>query len=442
MSNDEKRDVVPLAWAPRQHFRAAYENRELRQAVWYYFAHLSSYLLPLLTFGYLARILGPAEWGTLAVFHSLGLYTSQIVEYGFNFTAARDVARGRDDVRVRASSVADVHASKILLSCLLIVAAAVFYQLLPPLMRNPLLFCLAIAYGLSQGLTLVWYFQGAGRLGELAAIDAVTRSAAAIATVVTVRAPADGWWMIALNTLGCLATTTIGLWIISRDTPLGLSGFRAAVATLRTGFPLFLFRGASSLYGAANGFVLGLFSTQLSVGYYAGAERVYKGFTALLHPLMQLLYARVNHAMGTTDGFDGQSGQVARKSALMMAGAGAVLGLACAVTSRAVVSILLGPGFELAVPVLRVFGLILFMEAIGIALGIQWMLPLGLDRQLTVITLAASAMNLLLAWWLAGPFGELGMALAVLASHTTFAAGCFAYLRWRGLDPLRRQGGE
>ena len=410
----------------------------MRQALWFYAAHLSSYVLPLITFSYLARVLGPADWGSLAVFHSLGLYTSQVVEYGFNFTAARDVARSRENTSVRAAAIADVHAAKILLCCLLIGGAALLFQILPPHMRNPLLFSLSIAYGLAQGSTLVWYFQGMGRMGELASIDAASRSVAAIATILVVRTAADGWWMIANNTLACFATTFIGLWIIRRDTPLGLSGYRVAVRTLRTAFPLFLFRGASSLYGAANGFILGLLSTQMSVGYYSGAERVYKGFTALLHPLMQLLYARVNHSMGTSQSFDGQSGQIARKSGVLMAAAGLALGLGCIATSRLVVSVLLGPGFEPAVPVLRVFGLILLLEAVGIALGIQWMLPLGLDKQFTVITLAAGAVNILLAWWLAGTYGEMGMVLAVLASHTTFAAGCFAYLRWRGMDPLQR----
>ena len=64
-------------------------NDEWRQAAWYYAANLSSYVLPLFTFMYLARVLGPVEWGRLAAFHSLGLYASQVIEYGFNFGAAR-----------------------------------------------------------------------------------------------------------------------------------------------------------------------------------------------------------------------------------------------------------------------------------------------------------------------------------------------------------------
>jgi PST family polysaccharide transporter len=107
-------------------------------------------------------------------------------------------------------------------------------------------------------------------------------------------------------------------------------------------------------------------------------------------------------------------------------------------TAPLVVAILLGKGFDAAVPVLRIFGAVLFMEAVGIALGVQWMLPLGLDKQFTAITVVAGLTNVALAWWLAGSYGEVGMVLAVLASHVTTAVGCFACLRLRGQDPFRR----
>ncbi|MEZ5352484.1 MAG: oligosaccharide flippase family protein [Bryobacteraceae bacterium] len=422
------------------YFARVSENQELRQAVWFYAAHISSYILPLLTFTYLARVMGPADWGRLSVFHSLGLYGSQIVEYGFGFTAARDVARERDDPEGRASTLAEVHAAKILLSCVVIGGAALLYPFLPPIMRSPLLYPLAVAYALAQGSSMVWYFQGTGRLGELAKVDAVSRSVAAIVTVLAVRSPEDGWWMIALNAVACFATTGVGLLMIGRDTTIGIAGVRSAVETLRTAFPLFVFRGAASLYGAANGFILGFFAVPASVGYYSGAERAYKGFTALLHPLMQLMYARVNHSVGRKQGFDDVSWQTARMSGAMMVAAGGLLGLTCLVTAPLAVSILLGPGYEPAVRVLRVFGLVLVVESISIALGIQWMLPLGMDKPFTVISVAAGLTNVVLAYWLAPTHGETGMVLAVLASHFTAAAGCFVYLRLRGLDPFRQTG--
>ena len=121
-----------------------------------------------------------------------------------------------------------------------------------------------------------------------------------------------------------------------------------------------------------------------SVGYYVGAERAYKGLTAFLHPLMHFLYARVNHAMGAMgkDANGDESARVARGSFLMMMASGAGLGLVCLVGAPVFIRVLLGPGFEPSIPVLRMFALVLLLDAIGIALGVQWMLPLGMDKQI------------------------------------------------------------
>lgn len=416
----------------------AYRNLELREAAWFYAAHLASFVLPVLTVAYLARVMGPAEWGRLAVFHSLGLYSSQIMEYGFNFSAARDVARKRSNATERATILGDVHAAKIVLGALLVLGAVALYPFLPEFMRSPLLYALALGYALAQGSSLIWYFQGVGRLAELARIEAVCRSVAAIITILTVRHPDDGWRMIAFNTLSCVAVSTVGLYLISRDTPLLISSAASARTTLKNSFYLFVFRGAASLYGAASGFLLGLLSNTTNVGFYAGGERAYRGFTALLHPMMQLLYTRVNHAMGDRLEFTDEARRIARQSAALMITWGGVLGLLCAAFSPFIVSVLLGRGFEPVVPVLRIFGLMLLLEAASIALGIQWMLPLKLDRQYTAITVAAGCGNLMVAYWLAPTYGAVGMAIAVASGQALSAAGCLAYLRMRKLDPFRR----
>ena len=131
-----------------------------------------------------------------------------------------------------------------------------------------------------------------------------------------------------------------------------------------------------------------------------------------------------------------ESTRVARSSFLMMIASGAVLGAICLAGAPLFIRILLGAGFEPAAPVLRMFALVLMLDAIGIALGVQWMLPLGLDKQFTAIVVVAGITNVILAPLLARPYGHTGMALAVIASETVVAGGCFIYLRLRKLDPF------
>lgn len=56
----------------------------------------SNYLLPLLTFPYLVRTLGPENFGIFGFCQATMLYMIMFVEYGFNLTATQSIAKAAD----------------------------------------------------------------------------------------------------------------------------------------------------------------------------------------------------------------------------------------------------------------------------------------------------------------------------------------------------------
>lgn len=59
---------------------------------------VASYIFPLLTYPYLARIVGADGFGKIAFAAAVILYFQTVVDWGFNFTATRDVARCRENL--------------------------------------------------------------------------------------------------------------------------------------------------------------------------------------------------------------------------------------------------------------------------------------------------------------------------------------------------------
>jgi PST family polysaccharide transporter len=76
--------------------------------------------------------------------------------------------------------------------------------------------------------------------------------------------------------------------------------------------------------------------------------------------------------------------------------------------------------------------------AVNTALGMQWMLPLGLDRAFNTITLLAGLINVGLAAALASSCAALGMAWAVVSAEIFVAGSLYLVLRWRKLDLMSR----
>lgn len=58
---------------------------------------IAKYILPLVSIPYLARILGPQEWGLVIFAQVSAQWFEMILDYGFNLSATREIARNRDN---------------------------------------------------------------------------------------------------------------------------------------------------------------------------------------------------------------------------------------------------------------------------------------------------------------------------------------------------------
>src|ERR1700744_1998510 len=84
-----------------------------------------TYALPLLTFPYLARVLGPSGWGVGGFAQAIGEVIASVVEYGFGLSAARDTSRHRNEPKHLSALISGVLGAKFLLATLCI-AGAIF----------------------------------------------------------------------------------------------------------------------------------------------------------------------------------------------------------------------------------------------------------------------------------------------------------------------------
>ena len=58
---------------------------------------IASYIFPLLTIPYLARVIGVEGFGAIAFAAAVMIWFQTVVDWGFNYTATRDLAQNRDD---------------------------------------------------------------------------------------------------------------------------------------------------------------------------------------------------------------------------------------------------------------------------------------------------------------------------------------------------------
>jgi PST family polysaccharide transporter len=394
---------------------------------------IATYVIPLITVPYLARVLGVAGWGLVAIAQGFGSYVGVLGEYGFSLSATREVARHRDDRNKLAHILAGVLGAKLMLVAAAFPLAIAAGRWVPVFREHPALLWAGMFWALAQGFSVMWYFQGLERMRLVAMLDISAKVLATAGVFLLVRRPEDGWLVLVLQGCGFLISAAIGLSLVYRELPFRLPSWAGSWEALRMGWTMFLFRSSVSLYTAGNAFILGLFVSPEFVGYYAGAEKISRACLGILNPISQTLYPRLSHLVSHAQN---RAAQLVRISIGIMGAAGTAIGILVFLLSPVIVHIILGAHFGPSVRVLRVLALLVPLVAMGNVLGIQWMLPLGMDRAFNKIILAAGFINLVLALILAPAYTDMGMAWAVVMAETFVSVSMYLVLRSQKLDPL------
>lgn len=394
--------------------------------------HFASQLLPLITIPYLTRILGPSVWGLVAMAQAFGMYANVMVDYGFVYSASRDVVTADTPGEVE-RIVAGVSGAKLLLAAAGLLATALVYLAVPLFRAHPLLLWTAVTSEVVKALLPVYYFYGIKRVALASLLDIGARALAAAGIFLLVKHPADAWKIFALNGVLAIVAVIAGHALIRRRFALRPPSFAEGWHMLRAGWTMFVFRSAFSVYTLGNAFVLGLFAPPQAVGYYAGAEKIGSAAVGVLNPLTTVLYPR---AAETVKASLHRGARITRLTLYFALACSVALALLLWFGAPLIVRLILGHSFEPSAGVLQILSLRAPLVAWTNILGFQWLLVLGLEREFQWITVAAMVLNVALAAALAPSFSYRGMAWAVLVSQSAAALGILLVLQKRKLNPF------
>jgi polysaccharide transporter, PST family len=173
----------------------------------------------------------------------------------------------------------------------------------------------------------------------------------------------------------------------------------------------------------------------VGVAYYGGAERIVLMIVGLMTPLTQALYPRMIHLAANDRE---KASDAIRKGLIFFGIVGLAMGGALILAAPLVIRLFLGPSYEPAIGVLRVASLVIPAAAVSNILGLQWMLPFGMDRAFNRIVVCAGILNVILAVVLSPRFGPLGTAWSVVAAQGFVSTVMYlTLLRSRRVSPAQ-----
>ena len=272
------------------------ENRDKKRLLSNFFSLASlqgvNYILPLLTFPYLVRVLGVEYFGLLAFATAVVTYFSIITDYGFNLTATREISIHRDNKEKVIEIFSAVMSIKLLLMFLSFLLLTILVFSFEKFAKDWEVYFLTFGIVLGQVLFPVWFFQGMERMKYITYLNIIAKTIFTMAIFIFVHEEDDFYMVPLFTSIGFIVVGICSLWIIYNRFKIKFvwQSLETLKYYLFDGWDIFVSRIFVSLYTTTNIIILGIFTNNTIVGYYTIAEKIINVVAGLFIPANQTIY--------------------------------------------------------------------------------------------------------------------------------------------------------
>ena len=171
----------------------------------------------------------------------------------------------------------------------------------------------------------------------------------------------------------------------------------------------FLSQVSVSLYTTLNTVVLGFFTSNEIVGFYAAAEKVFIAMRSAMAPIARAVYPYMTSKRNL---------KLFKKIYYMTMMFAVAIGAGIFLTSDTIVRIAFGPGMELSASVLRIFAVLLPLAATSILLGFPLLAAVGYKKEVNSLLIIASVIHIILIASIIPIIDPIKVALVSLVTET------------------------
>ena len=397
---------------------------------------MANTILPVITVPYVVRVIGPGNYGIIAFSQAVVTYFVLLVNYGFDLSASREVARVREDHAKLTEVFWSVLWTKLFL---LLFSTIVFLPLVlfVPQFRSVWQVMLA-AYLILVGYVSfpTWFLQGIEKLGLVAILNFILKLGFTVGIFVFLRQKNEFVVVPLLGSTAQVVAGALALFYIRKNLvrTFRLPRVKAVLEQLKSGWTVFISTVFINFYTASNTVILGFFAAQANVGYYAaGGRLVYVAQALILNPIAQAVYPHIGKLMKEERA---RGIEYLKKMTLLIAGATIPASILIFLCAPLAVKILLGNRFLPSITVIRILSPFPFVIGMSNVLGTQGLLNLNRDSGFLKIIAVGSILNLGLNLVMAGALKETGTALAWLITETYITIAFLVLIRRAGVEIL------
>ena len=378
---------------------------------------VANYLIPFLVLPIISRILGASLFGSVSYAQNIVTYLTLLVNYGFEYSATRQISIAREDKQRTDAIFWAVIAAKSMLLLISFVILAALPFCMERVACDPKLYIYTALTNIGIVFFPTWYLQGVQQMDKMARANFFTKLLGAVLVLSLVReASAYRLYPLLMSVASILIGIGAMVYVIRH---FGISRPAFSRQTMRevmqAGAPIFLNNVFVALYTTANMTILGIYAADDVIGYFSGAQRLVQALNmVVVMPVSMAVYPEISRRFAESKA---QGAQFLKQVLLWAGGAAAVVSLFTFVCAPLMIRIMYGAGFEPSIELLRWLSPIPFLVMIATLLTVQGLYGLGLQRWAPWVGLILAISCVGLNLWLLPLIGVKGVCISWIAAE-------------------------
>jgi len=378
---------------------------------------VSQVLFPLITFPYLARILGPDQIGLLNFAESISRYFILVAALGIPIYGVREIAKQQENKLNRTFVFVEIAAINLITTIILTLVFIVIILWVPVLHKELPLFGWSIAYFILQMFYFEWFFTGMNQFKFIALRSFLIRLLFIIFVFVLIRAKSDYLKYMQMQVFLSLLIAIINfkyLFSLLDLKKMSLSNLNLK-QHLKPLLLLFLTIFSISIYFSLDTILLGFLANNESVGYYSSALKLTKLIIAVLGSITVAMFPQMINLYH--NGGQEQFEHMVKQCYTLILSLSIPLVVLIIGLSNDIVLLLLGNHFSRSILPLQITAPLIVIVSLSGIFGFQVLSALSKDKAILLSAIIGMIASIILSFFLVPNYKENGEAITMLITE-------------------------
>lgn len=365
---------------------------------------IAGYIFPLLTIPYLARVIGVEGFGKIAFAAAVIVWFQAITDWGFSYTATRDVARNRENLEKISEIFSNVLWAKSLLAVISFIILFILTEFIPYLKDNQILLFITFMLVPAKIIFADWFFQAMENMKFITIFDLISKAIFTVCIFIFIKEKPDFILQPLFLSLGSILVGLVSLYLIIFKWKVRIlpPKNKEVILTLKNSKDVFINNILPNFYNSFSTVLLGFWGGGIANGVLDAGSKFANIAQQFINIFSRVFFPFLSRQSDKHSGYAKINITISIVSSIILV-----------LIAPFIIRIFFTPEFYQAIIVLQIMACSIVFLTLSSTYGVNYMIIHGYEKCLRNITIISSLIGFILCFPLIYLYSFLGAAITV-----------------------------